>query len=116
MKKEKKKAIKKFAKTTDRMWQFTTLKKNKGEDNFEASLNFDSYRDLIYTVSDLLEISMHTLYNDKDDNSGEIAEPSHAVINVLKIAFQLLPVNEFEVLDNCHELYLKLEKLKNSVS
>lgn len=108
--------IKKFAKTTARMWQFTTLKKNKGEGNFEASLNFDNYRDLIYTVSDLLEISMHTLYNEKDDNSGEIAEPGHAVINVLKIAFQLLPVNEFEVLDNCHELYLKLEKLKNSKS
>jgi hypothetical protein len=114
MKKKRKKVIKEFAKTTDRMWQFTTLKRNKREDNFEASLNFDNYRDLIYTVSDLLEISMHALYHNGDDNSGEIAEPSHAVINVLKIAFQLLPVNEFEVLDNCHELYLKLDGIKKA--
>lgn len=111
MKKERKKAVKKFV-VENRMWQFTSLKKNKKGDNFETTLSFDNYRDLIYTISDLLEISMHSLYHNGDNNSGEINEPSHAVINVLKIASQLLPVNEFEVLDSCHELYLKLNELK----
>jgi len=116
MKKERKKAIKKFVNAETRMWMFTTLAEDTGDDSFEARLHFDSYSDLMYTVSDLMKISMHALYHDGDTNSGEIAEPGYHVISVLRIASQLLPLNESEVLDNCHRLYLKLEELKNSKS
>jgi len=116
MKKAQKKAIKKFVKERGRIWQFTTLIENTGDNCFEAPLKFDSYSDLLYTISDLLKISIHALYHNGDDNLGEISEPGYHVMSVLKIASQLLPLNESEVLDNFHELYLKLEELKNDRS
>ena len=114
MKKERKKAIKNFAKGAESLWLFTTLKKDEGMQNYTASLTFDSYSDLMYTLSDLLKVSQHALYHAGDDNIGDIADPGCYVASVLKIVSQLLPLDESEILDNCHQLYLKLKELEKT--
>lgn len=112
MENERKKAIEDFF-DTDRIWLFPALKSsgNKGE-SFTATLKFDNYMDLMFTIRDIMKVSLHTLYNDGAENSGEVDHPTRTLKKLLEIALQLMPIDEFEVLDSCHELYLKLEELK----
>lgn len=68
----------------------TTDKREKGV--YHAQLSFSSYVELVFTLRDLLKISLHTLYNDGLENSGQIANPSFHIASLLEIAIQLCPI------------------------
>lgn len=94
---------------------FTTLTPNKNsKDRYNAQISFTNYVELLFTVRDLLKISLHTLYNNDLENSGSVEDPGFHVVSVLEIAVQLLPCNEAEALHECHKLFLKLEKEKSA--
>ena len=102
--------VQKFANDLTRIAYFRTLMPHNWKpDIFQARLEFYSYSNLGFVISDLMKIAMHTLYNDGSQNSGEVVDPSSHVVSLLEIIDQLLPLTEFEMLDGCHELYLKLD-------
>jgi hypothetical protein len=73
-------------------------------------LKFKNYTELLFTIRDLLKISLHTLYNDDLENSGQIADPSFHLQRLLEITIQLIPHSEGEILDECHQLHLRLKE------
>ncbi|GEP52136.1 hypothetical protein FNO01nite_28080 [Flavobacterium noncentrifugens] len=102
--------IKKFADELTKIAYFRTLMPHNCKPGiFQARLEFYSYSNLGFVISDLMKIALHTMYNDGSQNSGEVVDPSSHVASLLEILDQLLPLSEFEMLDGCHELYLKLE-------
>ncbi len=94
---------------------FTTLTPNKNKkDSYNAQITFSNYIELLFTVRNLLKISLHTLYNNDLENSGSVEDPSFHILSVLEIAVQLLPCGEAEALHECHKLFLKLEEEKSA--
>jgi len=89
---------------------FKLSDETKNENVGGVILNFDNYSELLFTIRDLLKISLHTLYNDDLSNSGQIANPSFHLQRVLEITIQLIPHDEGEILDECHQLHLKLKE------
>jgi hypothetical protein len=75
-----------------------------------VNLKFSNYTELLFTIRDLLKISLHTLYNDDLENSGQIADPSFHLQRLLEITVQLIPHSEGEILDECHQLHLRLKE------
>jgi hypothetical protein len=89
---------------------FMLSDKSQSEDAAGMHLKFTSYTEMLFTIRDLLKISLHTLYNDDHENSGQIANPSFHLQRLLEITLQLIPHSEGEILDECHQLHLKLKK------
>ncbi|KGO85991.1 hypothetical protein Q765_13080 [Flavobacterium rivuli WB 3.3-2 = DSM 21788] len=89
---------------------FKLSHKRKGGITNGINLQFSSYTELLFTIRDLLKISLHTLYNDDLENSGQIADPSFHLQRLLEITIQLIPHSEGEILDECHQLHLKLKE------
>lgn len=88
---------------------FTTLKPSQKNVTYNASVTFDSYSELMYTVRDLLKIAVHTLQNNGTENSGQIKNNAGHLIGVLEVAVQLMPCSEGEGLDRLHQPYLELQ-------
>lgn len=102
--------VQKFADDLTRIAYFRTLTPHNWKPGiFQAKLEFYSYSNLGYVIGDLMKIARHTMYNDGSQNSGEVIDPSSHVASLLEVIDQLFPLTEFEMLDSCHELYLKLE-------
>ncbi|WP_170227624.1 hypothetical protein, partial [Flavobacterium noncentrifugens] len=102
--------VQKFADKLTKIAYFRTLMPHNWKPGiFQARLEFYSYSNLGFVISDLMKIALHTIYNDGSQNSGEVIDPSSHVASLLEVIDQLLPLSEFEMLDGCHELYLKLE-------
>lgn len=59
--------------------------------NYTCSLHFDNYFDLFVVIEDLIEISLHTLYNSESENSGFVRHPARHLVSVLELVKQLLP-------------------------
>jgi len=89
---------------------FKLSHKRKGGITNGINLQFTSYTELLFTIRDLLKISLHTLYNDDLENSGQIADPSFHLQRLLEIIVQLIPYSEGEILDECHQLHLRLKE------
>jgi hypothetical protein len=78
----------------------TKLKPDKHKEGiYNTKISFDDYFKLFTTIEDLVQISLHTLYNDGSEKSGIIKDPSQHLISVLEIIAQLLPIDEAEALD-----------------
>lgn len=88
---------------------FNTLIPGVKQETFKASVQFESYSHLIYTVRDLLKVAVHTIENNGSENSGTIEYPSNHVTTVLELALQFLPCSECEGLDLLQQLYLTLQ-------
>jgi len=95
---------------------FKLSDETKNENVGGVILNFDNYSELLSTIRDLLKISLHTLYNDDLSNSGQIANPSFHLQRVLEITIQLIPHDEGEILDECHQLHLKLKERGTAIN
>lgn len=105
--------VQRFADKLTKIAYFRTLMPHNWKPGiFQARLEFYSYSNLGFVISDLMKIALHTMYNDGSQNSGEVTDPSSHVASLLEVIDQLLPLSEFEMLDGCHELYLKLEAEK----
>lgn len=88
---------------------FTKLKPdNKNGSLFKTELKVSSYSELNLMVSDLLKVSITLLKSSTADSSAPISVDGINISILLEIALQLLPDCEIELLDELHELYLKL--------
>lgn len=103
------KKVDNFIKELKDSFFFRILTPQKSRDGiYYANMKFTCYAQLLYTVKDLLQIALHTLYNDGLENSGEIQDPTFHLTSILEIAVQLLPCSEAEGLDSLHKLYLEM--------
>ena len=103
------KKIEDFVNELKESFFFRTLNQQKSRNGiYYADIKFSRYTQLLYTVQDLLQIALHTLYNDGLENSGQIQDPTSHLVSVLEVAVQLLPCSEAEGLDNLHRLYLEI--------
>jgi len=109
MKTDQKECIDDFIKELSDGWVFRTLVPQQQREGISyAKIRFERYSELLYSVRDLLQIALHTLYNDGLENSGRIEDPTAHLVSVLEIAVQLLPCSEGEGLDKMHALFQKI--------
>lgn len=85
---------------------FTTLRPNKHKkDSYKVELEVEGYLNLLFTVSNLLKVSIMAL-DAEDLFSGHMPNPQTHIRNMLEIALQLLPLEEAEFLDKLREQFL----------
>lgn len=87
------------------------LKKKQNESlNYVVSLEVTDYKDLFFTLADVLKVAIIAL--DTEENSSKLIIDSRSNIKtLLEIALQLIPFQEAEMLD---EILLKQPIKKNS--
>lgn len=59
--------------------------------DYTCNLHFDNYFDLFVVIEDLIEISLHTLYNSESENSGFVRHPTRHLVSVIELVKKLLP-------------------------
>lgn len=74
-----------------------------------CNLEFSSYFDLFVVIEDLIEISLHTLYNNDSENSGFVRNPSYHLVSVLELIKKLLPGDTGQTLKELND-YLNAVK------
>lgn len=85
---------------------FTHLKPcEHRKQSYTAQLNFAGYADVIFTVMDILKVSVLALEADEPYGSTQIVDSKVNVRNLLEIALQLVPLEEMQLLDEIHERY-----------
>jgi glycine cleavage system regulatory protein len=85
---------------------FTTLRPNKhNKDSYKVELEVEGYLNLLFTVSNLLKVSIMAL-DSEDLFSAHAPSPQTHIRNMLEIALQLLPLDEAEFLDKIREQFL----------
>jgi len=78
-------------------------------DRYICNLHFDHYFDLFVVIEDLIEISLHTLYNSESENSGFVRHPTRHLVSVLQLVKQLLPGDTGQTLKELND-YLNAKK------
>ncbi len=78
-------------------------------DSYICNLHFDHYFDLFVVIEDLIEISLHTLYNSESENSGFVRHPTRHLVSVLELVKQLLPGDTGQTLQELND-YLNAKK------
>jgi hypothetical protein len=85
---------------------FITLRPNKHKnDSYKVELEVEGYLNLLFTVSNLLKVSILAL-DSEDLFSSHTRSPQTNIRNMLEIAVQLLPFEEAEFLDKVREQFL----------
>lgn len=74
-----------------------------------CNLEFSSYFDLFVVIEDLIEISLHTLYNNDSENSGFVRNPSYHLVSILELIKKLLPGDTGQTLTELND-YLNAVK------
>ena len=92
---------------------FKTLRPDKHKKgSYTIELNVDGYLDLLFTIANLIKVSILALDSD-ETCSSEVQNPPINITNMLEIALQLLPYDEAEFLDQSRELLLKKKEKKS---
>ncbi|MBF02417.1 MAG: hypothetical protein CMP76_03885 [Flavobacterium sp.] len=78
-------------------------------EGYICNLEFSSYFDLFVVIEDLIEISLHTLYNNDSENSGFVRNPSYHLVSVLELIKKLLPGDTGQTLTELND-YLNAVK------
>jgi len=74
-----------------------------------CNLEFSSYFDLFVVIEDLIEISLHTLYNNDSENSGFVRNPTYHLVSLLELIKKLLPGDTGQTLKELND-YLNAVK------
>lgn len=86
---------------------FKTLRPNNHKKGlYTIDLDVEGYLDLLFTVANLIKVSILALDSD-ESCSSQVPDPATNIKNMLEIALQLLPYEEAEFLDQSRELLLK---------
>ncbi|CAM2899812.1 hypothetical protein [Flavobacterium frigoris] len=86
---------------------FKTLRSNHHKKGlYSVDLVVEGYLDLLFTVANLIKVSILALDSD-ETCSSQVPDPPTNIKNMLEIALQLLPYEEAEFLDKSKELLLK---------
>ncbi|MFL9844061.1 hypothetical protein [Flavobacterium rhizosphaerae] len=111
METDKLKALSDLAQTLEKATQFNMLKPyNDREDMYTAKLFFSSYSNLNLAVMDIIQVCMTALYVMEESGNDRKMASALTIADVLKIALDLMPMEEFQILDKCHQLHLKLKE------
>ncbi|KGO79970.1 hypothetical protein Q763_12265 [Flavobacterium beibuense F44-8] len=78
-------------------------------EGYECKLRYSNYFDVFIVIEDLIEISLHTLYNSESENSGFVSHPTRHLVSVLELIKQLLPGDTGQTLKELND-YLKAKK------
>lgn len=78
-------------------------------EGYVCNLKFSSYFDLFVVIEDLIEISLHTLYNADSENSGFVRNPHYHLVSVLELIKKLLPGDTGQTLTELND-YLNAVK------
>ncbi|PHK05515.1 hypothetical protein VF10_37890, partial [Nostoc linckia z13] len=78
-------------------------------ESYICNLEFSSYFDLFVVIEDLIEISLHTLYNNDSENSGFVRNPTYHLVSVLELIKKLLPGDTGQTLKELND-YLNAVK------
>lgn len=78
-------------------------------EGYICNLEFSSYFDLFVVIEDLIEISLHTLYNNDSENSGFVRNPTYHLVSVLELIKKLLPGDTGQTLKELND-YLNAVK------
>ncbi|WP_413999142.1 hypothetical protein ACMDB5_00800 [Flavobacterium sp. W1B] len=73
---------------------------------YNVEIGVEGYLDLLFTVANLIKVSIMTLDTD-EPFSNLIPNPPTNIRSMLEIALQLLPFEEAEFLDKSRDLLLK---------
>jgi len=76
---------------------------------YTCNLQFDNYFDLFVVIEDLIEISLHTLYNSESENSGFVRHPTRHLVSVLELVKKLLPGDTGQTLTELND-YLNYKR------
>ena len=109
METEKLKDVADFAAKLETAQQFNILTPSRyGKDSYSAEIQFGGYNHLVLTIIDIMKVCVVAL-----DAQEDLAPQFHSASNisaVLDIAIQLMPMEESQILDDCHQLYLRLKQ------
>ncbi|WP_417354177.1 hypothetical protein [Flavobacterium sp.] len=78
-------------------------------EGYECKLRYSNYFDVFIVIEDLIEISLHTLYNSESENSGFVRHPTRHLVSVLELIKQLLPGDTGQTLKELND-YLNAKK------
>ena len=81
--------------------------------DYTCNLHFDNYFDLFVVIEDLIEISLHTLYNSESENSGFVRHPTRHLVSVLELVKKLLPGDTGQTLTELND-YLNTKRESDS--
>ncbi|KVV14382.1 hypothetical protein ACRASX_02220 [Flavobacterium sp. TMP13] len=83
---------------------FKKIKQDKSrKELYNVSINVEGYLDLLFTIANLIKVSIVTLESDSP-YSNHIPDPAFNVQNLLEIALQLLPYEEAKFLDETRRI------------
>ncbi len=78
----------------------------------KAVLLFHGYHDLVLTVIDIIRVCASALDALEDVPDSPTSASARSISDVLAIALKLMPLEEIQILDKCHQLHLKLKENK----
>lgn len=82
-------------------------------DGVTCKLQFKDYFYLFVVIEDLIEISLHTLYNAESENSGHVKHPTRHLVSVLELIKQLLPGDTGQTLAELNEYLNQMREEDN---
>lgn len=87
---------------------FKTLEPVEAKEHIHAAeIRVSSYSELLYIASNMLKLCILALRDDAEPEiTHTVKNPSINVVAVLEIVAQLIPVEEIELLDVIHELFI----------
>ena len=89
--------------------EFNMLKPyHNREGMYTAKLFFSSYSNLNLAVMDIIQVCITALYAMEESGNDRKMASALTIADVLKIALELMPMEEFQILDSCYKLHLKL--------
>jgi|GEM_PF-2066505 len=102
-----------FATLLTKATEFNMLKPHPRLEKYhQAELLFHGYHDLMLTIIDIMRVCSSALDALEDVPDSPISASARSISDVLAIALKLMPLEEIQILDKCHQLHLKLKENK----
>lgn len=105
-----------FAEKIKNASQFNVYNERFRREGFGVELSFSGYNDLILTIMDIMKVCMAALEAEEDILPSSMAVSHTNISCVLGIAYQLIPMEESIILDECYALHLKLKQQKDDLN
>lgn len=102
-----------FAEKIEKASQFNVFWERFRREGFGVELIFSGYNDLILTIMDIMKVCMAALEAEEDILPSSMAVSHTNISCVLGIAYQLIPMEESIILDECYVLHQKLKQQKD---
>jgi hypothetical protein len=99
-----------FAEKIKNASQFNVFKERFRREGFGVELSFSGYNDLLLTIMDIMKVCMAALEAEEDILPSSMSVSHTNISCVLGLAYQLIPMEESIILDECYALHEKLKQ------